>query len=304
MFFLPTGLLRIRLERMLAFAVETHPPLVYALVAGGWSCSVLAMLAAAAGSAVPMGAAWVSVVFFLVLLYLRAVDEIKDLPYDQVHHPERPLVRGAINEPEVVALAVAVAVVVIGLSAWLSPGLAALVALQLAYGVGLLVLERSWRRFRESILLNLCVTFPVSAVLNVEAWVFLAGQGAAPAWPQVWPVLAAHIAVFLHMEFGRKLHWPEQVQAGDNGYAQALGVGGAVAACAAFGLLACGLATAAHLERGAGAAAALPWLALLPSVGGLREFRRNRGRPRPRALKPWFGASMLLFFFVNVAVAM
>jgi 4-hydroxybenzoate polyprenyltransferase len=300
MYFQPLMAIRSRLMRMLAFAIETHPPLVYALVAGGWSYSVLLMLTGLAGTPLPASAPWVAVVFFLVLLYLRAIDEIKDLPYDRLYNPDRPLVRAAITEAEVACLASVVAVLVLGLSLWLSPWLAALAVLQLAYGLGLLMLERASRRVRESILLNLCITFPVSAVLNVYAWAYLA----APALSQAWPVLALHMAAFLHMEFGRKLKWPQHVQAGDNGYAQALGVKGAVAVCVLLGLVACALASAVHLRHGAGGAALLPWLALLPSVVGLRRFWCDRARAQPRALKPWFGAAMVLFFLVNVLAAM
>jgi hypothetical protein len=70
-----------------------------------------------------------------------------------------------------------------------------------------------------------------------------------------------------------------------------------------MGLVACTLASGVHLRQGAGAAALLPWLALLPSVAGLRQFWRNRSRAQPRALKPWFGAAMVLFFLVNVLTA-
>ena len=299
MYFQPLLAIRDRASRMIAFAIETHPPLVYALVAGGWSYSLMVMLTSLAGTPLPASAPWVGVVFFLALLCLRAIDEIKDLPYDRLHNPDRPLVRGAISEPEVASLATVVAVVVLGVSLCLSPLLAVLAALQLAYGLALLALERASRRFRDSILLNLCVTFPVSAVLNLYAWAYLA----IPSLSQAWPVLALHMAVFLHMEFGRKLKWPQHAQAGENGYAQALGVRGAVVVCVLMGLAACALASGVHLQHGAGAAALLPWLALLPSVAGLHQFWRNRSRAQPRALKPWFGAAMVLFFLVNMLAA-
>ncbi|MGY4829716.1 UbiA family prenyltransferase [Sphaerotilaceae bacterium SBD11-9] len=288
--------------RLLAFAIETHPPLVYTLVAGGWSLSLLMLLCGLAGARLPATAPWLGVVFFLALLYLRAVDEIKDLPYDRLHHPGRPLVRGAVSVGEVAWFAAGVGAAVLAVCAWLSLALALLAAGQLVYAWGLMALERAWRRFRESILLNLCLTFPVSAVLNLEAFAYLAGQGAAPPLAQAGPVLVLHMAAFLHMEFGRKLKWPQQVQAGENGYAQALGVRGAVAACLAFGVAACALASWVLSQRGAWAL--LPWLSLLPSVWGLREFWRNRKRDRPRELKPLFGAAMLLFFWLNALAAL
>ena len=36
----------------------------------------------------------------LVLIFMRMLDEQKDLEYDRVHHPDRPLVTGAIDAAE------------------------------------------------------------------------------------------------------------------------------------------------------------------------------------------------------------
>lgn len=297
--------------RLLAYAIETHPPLTYALVAGGWSWSVMSMLAALthaqrAGMASPLeqiGAqGWlVSLAFFLILLYLRAVDEVKDLAYDRVHNPDRPLVRGAVSVNESWLLAALVALLVWGISSALNAGLVIVATVQMAYGLMLFALERHWARFRESILLNLIVTFPVSAALNVYAGVYLAGRGLLPGIGSTVAVVAGHIAVFLHMEFGRKLKWPHLSGAGENGYALALGVPGAIAVCAALGLLGCALSSWVHVQSGAGAWAALPWLALLPSTLGLLKFARQR--ERVVELKPFFGGAMILFFLLNVAVA-
>lgn len=289
--------------RLLSFAIETHPPAVYVLVSWGWAASLMAMLAA--GRPLPSGAAVVGAVFFLILLYLRAVDEVKDLPYDRVHHPERPVVRGAVSVRDVSGFAVLVAIAVIGLSAWLAAPLALFAAIQLGYALVLLSLERRSRRFRETLLLNLAVTFPVSAALNVFVVLWFVLRGVTPA--DAWPAVLAHVAVFLHMEFGRKLSWPHLTAPGDNGYARVLGARGAAAVCAAFGLSACGLASWVHLRHGAGPWAALPWLALVLSSVGLLRFLRDRrlgAGMAPCAMKPWFGGAMILFFALNAVVGL
>lgn len=293
--------------RLLAYAIETHPPLTYALVAGGWSWSVMAMLAnakehGAASAFSQIGASgWlVSLAFFLILLYLRAVDEVKDLAYDRLHNPDRPLVRGAVSVNESWLLAALVALLVWGISASLNASLVLVATAQMAYGLMLFVLERHWARFRESTLLNLIVTFPVSAALNGYAAGYLHGLGLLPAPGLIAAVVAAHIAVFLHMEFGRKLKWPHLSDASENGYALALGVPGAVAVCTALGLLGCSLSSWVHALSGAGAWAALPWLALLPSTLGLLKFAAQR--EHTVELKPFFGGAMILFFLLNVAV--
>lgn len=303
---------RSRAARLLAYAVETHPPLTYALVAGGWSWSVMSMLAALAHAPPSVRTAsplaqigaqgWlVSLAFFLILLYLRAVDEVKDLGYDHVHNPDRPLVRGAVSVNESWLLAALVAAAVWAISASLNARLAIVATAQMAYGLLLFALERHWARFRESILLNLCITFPVSAALNVYAAVYLAGRGLLPEMGHVVVVIVAHIAVFLHLEFGRKLKWPHLSDASENGYALALGVRGAVAVCVLLGVLGCAFSSWMHAQSGAGASAALPWLALLPSTMGLLTFARQR--ERAIELKPFFGGAMILFFLLNVAAA-
>ncbi|AKJ29750.1 hypothetical protein [Caldimonas brevitalea] len=291
-----------RLRRLFGFVCEAHPPPIYAVVCAGWAYSLLSMLLPPrAGAALGIEGAAVALAFFLILLFLRAVDEVKDLDYDRRHNPMRPLVRGAVSLGEVWGLAAAVAVVVLALSAWLSPRLAVFAALQMAYGIGLLLLERHSATFRRRILLNLCVTLPVSAALNVYAYLFLASRGLAPPLQQAVPVLLAHVAVFLHLEFGRKLKWPHLAAAGENGYALALGVPGASAACMLFGGAACALATWAHLSAGAGAASPLPWFALLPAAVGLQGFIVSR--QEAVSLKPYFGGAMVLFFLINIAVA-
>jgi 4-hydroxybenzoate polyprenyltransferase len=307
----PTTGARSRAARLLAYAIETHPPLVYVLVAGSWSWSVMGLMAVAAphaageaaGAWARIGpAGWVmSAVFFLVLLYLRAVDEVKDLAYDRVHNPGRPLVRGAVSVAESWGLAAGVAGVVLGLCAALNPYLVPLVSAQMAYGLLLFVMEQRWVRFRQSIVLNLLLTFPVSATLNVLAWVYLAGRGLAPEPGLALTALAAQVAIFLHLEVGRKLKWPHLSDPAENGYALALGVPGAVAACGALGVAACVAAQSLLARAGLGAWACAPWLALLPSALGL--WRWSRQRDRVVELKPYFGGAMILFGLVNALLS-
>lgn len=288
--------LRPALTRLLRFTLEVHPPVMYALVAAGWSASLVTL---AAGTIAPWHVG-LGLLFFLALLYLRLVDEVKDLPYDRLHHPGRPIPRGIVTPREVSAFAAAVAVATLGCSAVLSARVAMLTAAQLAYAMLLLVMERRSARFREHILFNLAFTFPVSAVLNVQVLAYLRDRGVAIDTGTVMLVLAAHVAVFLHLDFGRKLRWPRHAQPGDNGYASALGAWGAMAACAALIVIACASASTVWILRGAGLAAAVPWLAVLPAVVGLRVFHRDRGADSARPLKPWFGGAMLLFFAANV----
>lgn len=288
--------------RLAGFVREAHPPGVYLTLSVLWSLSVIAMLAGLAGSRpLRVSDLMVSLVFFLVLLFLRALDEIKDLEFDRVHNPDRPLARGAISVPEVWLTAAMAATLAIGLSGVLAPVLALFATANLAYGLGLLLLERWSANFRNSILLNLLVTFPVSAALNLYVYLYLRELAQVPPAQLTGLVVTAHIAAFLHLEFGRKLRWPRQEHAGGNGYARVLGVPGAIAACLLLGVVACTLASWAHWHAGAGVPLVmLPWLSLLASVAGLRRF--FHARHRPRDLKPCFGLFLLGFFALNILV--
>ena len=288
--------------RLLKFVRDTHPPVTYLLLTGLWSFSVMGMLQRNAGRVqlnLPM--LQVSVSFFLVLLFLRAIDEIKDLDYDRLHNADRPLVSGEVTIREVCLLALLVASSVMALNWRVSPGLALFLAAEISYGLCLLGLEHRSRYFRESILVNLAVTFPVSAALNVYAYLYLSYQNHLPPMLIALPVLAAHMAGFLHFEFGRKLKWPHFSQPGENGYAMVLGAAGAIAVCAGWGVLACALSTWIHVRQGAGCLAWLPWFSLTPSAVGVMRFWRNPSVERP--MKPYFAGFLVLFFLANIVAA-
>lgn len=295
-------------RRLLAYAIEVHPPALYTLIALAWSWSVMGSMVLASPSQ-PMLATvdWlptavrVSLIFFLMLLYLRALDEIKDLDYDRQHNPQRPLVRGSASVADSWALAAISATAVLGLAVSLSPWVAAWTVLNMAYGVGLLVLERHWALFRQNLLLNLALTFPVSAALNMLAWLALMPSGLAPEGGTAVMVGLLHVAIFLHMEFGRKLKWPHWCTPDDSSYTLVLGPVGAAAVC--FGLLLAALtgSSVLHWNAHAGLWSLLPWLAAVPSALGW--CRWQAARQQHAELKPYFGGAMIAFFLLNTLVA-
>ncbi len=153
------------------------------------------------------------IVVAVLLLYLRMVDEIKDLDYDRIHHPDRPLVSGAITVGE---LWVAIGVVAAGLtvvSALLSWWSAVLVVAAMLYGLALWGLEAISAAVRANLLLNLAVTYPV------QLWIIAYIVRSAVDTGQVesdWGTAAVAVifaGAFLHFEFARKtVHgsWPGQ----------------------------------------------------------------------------------------------
>ncbi|WP_280236546.1 hypothetical protein [Nocardia cyriacigeorgica] len=223
------------------------------------------------------------VVVAFVLLYLRMVDEQKDLDYDRVHNPDRPLVTGAVTALDLRAAMAVIAVGAIAASLVLSVGSAVAIAAVLAYGLGLWGLERLSEPIRTSILPNLLVTYPVQ--LLVTAYVVVSAIDTGEVEPG-WQAAAAAVifaGAFLQFEFARKtsrISRPGQMY-----YSNALGATGSMVA--ALGCAVVAVAADLVLVRPwehDGARAVLGWIPLallvIPFLGAGR-FRRSADEDYP-----------------------
>ncbi|MBF6212030.1 hypothetical protein IU433_23415 [Nocardia puris] len=212
-----------------------------------------------------------------VLLYLRMVDEQKDLEYDRIHNPDRPLVTGAVSAGELRAAMAVIAVVTVGASLALSVGSALAMAATLGYGLFLWAVERRSVAVREGILLNLLVTYPVQLVLTAYVLVSAIDTGEVSATPRLFAVAVLFAGAFLQFEFARKTS--REHRAGEHLYSNALGVTGGTVAIVVFAALASVVDILLVRSWGyTGAEAALAWipLALLViPVAGAVAFRRG-----------------------------
>lgn len=197
-------------RRLVGFVRERFPLRVYGTYAVLWVLALDGCLA----RVLPSGESWrlgphtvAEVLSVLVaLLFARVVDEQKDLAYDRVHHPDRPLVRGTVRVGELRLLLLACVLVLVAVNLPMSPLLAGWLLLALGYICFLVRLERWSRRVREGLFLNLAVSY--TAQLLLSGYVLLAAvhRGAAAHWRAI-PVLAMFALVFLHFEFARKTSW-------------------------------------------------------------------------------------------------
>ncbi|MFE9580297.1 hypothetical protein ACFYO1_28195 [Nocardia sp. NPDC006044] len=168
------------------------------------------------------------VVVAFVLLYLRMVDEQKDLDYDRVHNPDRPLVTGAVSAVE---LRVAMGLIAIGAIAGslaLSVGSAVMIAVAMAYGLVLWGLERLFATVRADILVNLVVTYPVQLLVTGYIVVSAIDTGEVRAHWQAAAVAGVFAGAFLQFEFARKTS--RERRPGELLYSNALGTNGSTAA--------------------------------------------------------------------------
>jgi hypothetical protein len=225
----------------------------------------------------PTGATMVRIVVVaFVLLYLRMVDEQKDLDYDRVHNPDRPLVTGAVSAIELRAAMAIIAVGAIAASLTLSVGSAVLIAAVLAYGLALWGLESLSATVRTNILLNLVVTYPVQLLVTAYVVVSAIGTGEVRSRWQAAAVAIIFAGAFLQFEFARKTS--KIMRPGEMYYSNALGANGgaiAVLVCAAVTVLSD--LVLVHPWNHSLPQAIIAWiplaLLLIPAAGGW-NFRR------------------------------
>lgn len=204
------------------------------------------------------------VVVAVLLLYLRMVDEIKDLDYDRMHNPDRPLVTGAVSVGELWGAIGSLAVTLTVMSALLSWWSAVLVVAAMAYGLALWGLESISARIRGDLLLNLVVTYPVQLWIMAYLVCSAIDTGQVESgWRTAWVALI-FAGAFLHFEFARKT--AADARPGQ-WYSNVLGVRGSVVA-----IVGC-----AALAVGADVALSRPW-----------------DHPLPWALPAWIPVGLLL----------
>ncbi|MCK9902037.1 hypothetical protein CC117_23285 [Parafrankia colletiae] len=290
--------------RLLAFVHERSPLRVYLTYAVLW---VLA-LSGALHLATPEAPAWrldlslaaeVATVW-LMLLFGRIVDEQKDLEYDRVHNPGRPLPRGAVSVLELRIAMAAVVVLVLALNAWSHPAATVVLVVDLGYICLLVPLDRLSTRVRDGLFLNLLVSYPVQLMLSVQIWLFFLDEtGAGPRWSA--PALISMFAcVFLHFEFARKTS--RRPAPGAHLYSNVVGARGAAALTIGTALAAV-LIDPVVLRPWEVSGPALPaaWLPLT-ALGfvwmGARRFRAAGATVWPAAL----GMGFLAWFYLGLTV--
>ncbi len=253
----------------------------------------------------PTGATVLRIVIVaFVLLYLRMIDEQKDLDYDRVHNPSRPLVTGAVRALD---LRVAMAVIAAGaLAASLTLSIVSAVAIAAVLGYGLLLwwLERESAAVRTDILLNLVVTYPVQLLVTAYVVVSAIGTGEVSWRASVLGVAVIFAGAFLQFEFARKTS--RSYRPGELYYSNPLGATGSVAASLACAVVAV-VAELALVRpwQWAAPAGLLAWIPLalpLIPVAGAWSSRRSERVDYPVAPAVLFIIALYLVLIAQAAV--
>ncbi|MFE4695960.1 hypothetical protein ACWCPD_35080 [Streptomyces sp. NPDC001935] len=270
--------------RLGRFVLRMFRPQIYVTYGLLWVLALEGVAVTATGTAWrPSGATAIRVVsVVLALLFLRMLDEQKDLDHDRVHHPDRPLVTGAITAGELRGAMAVITVGVTGLNAVRSVTDVLLILAALGYGLLLAPLERRFPAVGDRPLLGLAVAYPVQLLLGVYVYGSLVAAGTVTADWRGAALLALCACVVLHFEFARKTAW--EAPPGARLYSAGLGPGRAAAVTAGFaaGAVVCEVL----LFAPRGPLALLPCLAaLLPAHGTRRFLAAGRGAwPLPTAI--------------------
>ncbi|MFE3143465.1 hypothetical protein [Streptomyces scopuliridis] len=231
---------------------------------------------------------------FVILFFMRAVDEVKDLDYDREFNPGRPLVTGETEVAAVRVYLAGAAVAAVVLSAVVGAAAVVTAVLITAYSLFLLLLERVSERFRESVWGNIVVTIQLKTGLVCYV-ALLAGSELAwsdgagtPALPTALVVLSFVLA-YLHWEIARKTVRARFALPGEKLYSTARGAAWSLGAAVALMLAACALRVAvalgpdaAEVRPAALAVLAVPLALVLWNVlafRGHREARHTAGGP-------------------------
>lgn len=289
-----------------AFVVERCLP-VYPILLSLWvfaTESITVVLADPPGQWRPT---WDTALKVLALMsagiFLRMVDDQKDLDYDRRHHPTRPLVQGRVSARDLRAAMVPLALATMALAAMVSAWAAVIMGAVLAYSLALWWTETRVAVVRDNALVNLIAVCPVQFLVTGLAMTGNAGWvGTSSCRLAAVPVVFT--AALLHAEVARKTtRGPVGSAAATydrHSYSALIGTGAAAAMACALGLLA--VVTEVLITA--------PWswvdshriIAWLPSVTAVLpvvsawRFLRGTERDHPQGLPTVF----VVAFFLSI----
>ena len=276
-----------------AFIVERCLP-VYPIYLALWVVAVESLIVVIGHSSGPWRPSWDTALKILALsatgVFLRMVDDQKDLDYDTVHNPERPLVQGRISARELRVAMVPTAAVALALGATVSVWTAVLVALILAYSLVLWWLESRIHVVRDNPIVNLVAACPAQFLATAFAMTGHPGTGDA-SWARLVAVPLVFTAAFLHVELARKTTWTAD-PSDQRSYSRVVGATTSGVVACLFGLFAVFVELLITMPwRWTGAWSAIAWLPLaaaaLPGISAWTFFAR-RGGDHPRGLPTAF----------------
>ncbi|OBK56656.1 hypothetical protein A5656_18950 [Mycobacterium gordonae] len=220
------------------YLVERYLP-IYPIYLTLWVVAVESMTSVVTDSAGPWRPTWDTLLRVLAMIsggaFLRIVDDQKDLEYDRVHNPTRPLVQGRITPAELRVAMVLTAALALLLGLAVSLPSAGVLAAALCYGLALWWTELHVAWVRDNPIVNLAMVCPAQFLATGFVMVGQSGVGGASG-ARLLAVPVVFTSAFLHLEFARKT---SRADAGDpHSYSQLIGESASATIAWALGMLA------------------------------------------------------------------
>ena len=296
--------------RLRRYVRGSFPPAVYLPYALAWALGGTAMFALGQRTRTPGRPAtganawrpgWATLAtlasFTVLLLLVRAVDDLRDLDYDRQHNPRRPLASGTVTVRDLSLLIGVGTVAVLLLNAPRGLALTAAAA-SLLYLAVLLAADRlaHWPP-GDALIISALISLPVQLLLGGYLYATLLHDTHRPAAPTALLPLVAMLAVFTHLELARKT--TRTPKPGERTYVTVFGVEPTARAALTAATLATLLAVLLTRPWTPGAEAG--WLVLLPAalpVRGALRFWRGGAERWPAADSGFYVLAAFTAYFI------
>lgn len=295
------------IRRLWRFAQGNYPLAVFLPLTILWGTGLTGLFGVAhrQGQATwtPVGGILVTVLtLFFGIFVFRALDDIRDLEYDRVHSPQRPLPAGLVRTRDLITAIAAGTAGLLLLNAWRGIGVVLLAAV---FGYTLLLvtvnIRFKWPR-TENLLVHLVFNAPIQLLLSLYVYAaFLADHDLAGSPSGVAAAVTAFFVV-MHLEFARKTtRGPGRTE---RTYVHHVGLAGTITLALVSAATAMGLALVATRPADPTSPAYLwGWLVLAPGLlpllaAGRFVVRRARRWP-PLGPLQFAVASYLSFLLIG-----
>jgi hypothetical protein len=211
---------------MRAFIRGSYPLVPSVLFAVGWAYGVTGLFALTGPPAGPWRPSpWTAVAALTIaldMLLMRIVDDIRDLPYDRVHNPERPLAAGVVTRSSLLRWYAGIAALLVLLNVF-DRWAALVIAVQLLYALLLLLPGPDPGR----LVLTLVLSSPVQVLLHLYLYTIHLRTTGGGFDPSFWTALAVVSLATLHLEVAKKI--TRAPRPGERTYVTGFGLRGTVA---------------------------------------------------------------------------
>jgi len=287
------------------FCKDIYDPWVHLYFAANWYFALYGLLGITHDAQYLLTLSPLKVVLsiFLILFYLRIVDEIKDFEYDKKFNPDRPLVKGTVTKKELHIYLLITVILTALLNFQLGISVLFFLLLEFIYGYVLILIEKRNKIIRENMMINLFITYPVNILISIYIFLVFAVEQRIHFERQIpWTrtdtfMLIAFASCFLYYEFARKVSWPSKAEEGQRLYSKILGFDTAIVFTMFFGI-----AALAFLYLSVNSIA--PILLVLPLIYGMYRVWKEKENSEKSKLPLFFSGTLFLGLFYGIIITL